>query len=115
MAIAAFSISCGNGSGSDSDSPSAVTHTVTMAAISFTPPTLTIALGDMVTWVNEDPFPHNAKATGGASDSRDLDPGESFTYTPVATGDYSYVCTLHPTMRAVVQVKERLPQDKSPQ
>ena len=95
--------SCGGGAGSRSST--SVTYTVTIAAVAFQPADLTISLGDSVEWVNRDPFSHDATATSGSFESAEIEPEESFRFTPAAAGDYSYFCTRHPTMRAVVRVR----------
>jgi len=38
------------------------THTVIMQAVAFSPPALAVRQGDLVVWVNRDPFPHTATA-----------------------------------------------------
>ena len=54
------------------------THTVTIEGTAFTPDTLKMAAGDTVQWVNKDPFPHTATATGGAFDSKTIDVEKSW-------------------------------------
>jgi plastocyanin len=81
------------------------THTISMDGTTFKPASLTIVLGDSVMWKNEDPFPHTATATAGAFDSKALTPGQSFTFKPTAKGDYTYKCSLHPTMRGMLHVQ----------
>jgi plastocyanin len=66
---------------------------------------VTVAVGDTITWVNKDPFPHNVTSKDGGFRSKDLDPDESFRFTAKKPGTYHYVCTLHPTMAAVIHVK----------
>jgi plastocyanin len=82
-----------------------VTHTVTISGVVFQPADLTISLGDSVERVNRDPFPHDATATAGTFKSKAIEPEQSFTFTPTAPGDYSYLCSRHPTMRAIVRVR----------
>ncbi len=76
------------------------THTVTIEGTAFRPDTLKIAAGDTVQWVNKDPFPHTATATGGAFDSKTIDVEKSWKVRLTKKGDYDYVCALHPTMKA---------------
>ena len=76
------------------------THTVVIEGTAFTPATLKIAAGDTVQWVNKDPFPHTATATGGAFDSKTIDVEKSWKVKLAKKGDYDYVCALHPTMKA---------------
>jgi plastocyanin len=75
-----------------------------MEGTGFQPPTLTVNVGDKVVWVNKDPFPHTATA-GGVFDSKRIAAGAKWTYTTRTRGDFAYVCTLHPTMKARLIVK----------
>ena len=80
-------------------------NAVEIADFAFSPPILTIAAGDTVTWTNADPVVHTSTSTSGAFDSGDLDQGESYSVTFTTPGTYDYLCTPHPTMtgRIVVQ------------
>lgn len=82
------------------------THTVTMEGVRFEPPSLTVAVGDTITWTNKDPFPHTVTGASGGFDSKNIDPGKSWRYTPRRVGDFPYVCTLHPTMKGVLHVEK---------
>jgi plastocyanin len=81
------------------------THTVTIEATSFKPESLTVAAGDKVVWVNKDPFPHTATSTSGGFDSGNIEPDKSWTFTAVKKGEFGYICSLHPTMKAVLKVE----------
>jgi plastocyanin len=82
----------------------AAERTVAIDGVKFDPEAITVQRGDTVIWVNKDPFPHTATAKG-VFDSRELAPGKSWTWTARKAGTYSYVCTLHPTMKGTVTVK----------
>jgi amicyanin len=82
----------------------AATHAVAIADFAFAPATLTITVGDTVTWTNEDAVEHTATSTGGAFDSGLLAQGESFSFTFTAAGTYDYLCTPHPTMTGRIVV-----------
>jgi plastocyanin len=103
--VAALAAGACKGSGAPrSEPPKPVTHTVTVEAVQFTPPTIAIRTGDSVTWVNKDPFPHNVKA-GNGPESPAIQAGASWTSTFDKPGDYHYVCSLHTTMKGVLQVR----------
>ena len=85
-----------------SDRPA--THTVVMKATSYAPLALTVKLGDVVVWRNEDPFPHTATAAG-VFDSKSIAAGASWRYKPKAVGEYAYVCTFHPNMKGTLRVE----------
>jgi plastocyanin len=83
-----------------------VTHTVTIEGARFSPEHLVVKPGESVVWINRDLFPHTATATAGAFDSKEIQPGGSWTYKASKNGELKYVCTLHPTMTGVVEVRE---------
>ncbi|MET8472144.1 plastocyanin/azurin family copper-binding protein [Streptomyces sp. NPDC006422] len=82
-------------------------HQVVMSGYKFGPRTLTIAVGDSVTWVNRDTAPHDVKTTSGPASlhSPMLDKGGTWTHTFTAAGSYGYVCTVHPGMTGGIVVK----------
>jgi plastocyanin len=62
----------------------------------FQPKTLTIKLGQGVTWVNKGQNVHSAVTAGAGTapfDSGGLGPGQSATWTPPASGTYTYKST----------------------
>jgi plastocyanin len=71
---------------------------------SFGPAALTIAVGDTVTWTNNDDSPHTVTAENGPFDSGNVDPGGTFTFTFTQAGTYGYVCRYHGEMRATIIV-----------
>jgi plastocyanin len=106
LALAVAALGLGSLSlGAAAQSPRPATHTVVMEAVAFQPAALTVEVGDKIVWVNRDSFPHTA--TSAAFDSRDIAAGASWTYTATAAGEFPYVCTLHPTMKATLRVTVR--------
>ena len=79
-------------------------HTVAIDGTNYAPATLTVKRGDTVVWINKDPFPHTVTAKG-AFDSRDISAGRSWKYTASKTGEFAYICTLHPTMKGTLKVE----------
>jgi nitrite reductase (NO-forming) len=66
---------------------------------------LEIAVGDTVTWTNDDTgVVHTVTAADGSFDSGLLGPGQSWSYTFTEPGEFEYFCTPHPWMRARVVV-----------
>jgi plastocyanin len=78
--------------------------TIAMDGTAFTPSDLTVKVGEAVTWINKDPFPHNVSSKAGAFESGDLDPDRQWQFRPTAAGAFSYVCTLHPGMQGTLHV-----------
>jgi plastocyanin len=71
---------------------------------SFSPPSLEVAVGATVTWVNHDDIPHTVVSTDKVFKSKVLDTDETFSYTFAKAGKYPYFCSLHPKMTGEVVV-----------
>ena len=71
----------------------------------FQPESLTVKAGDTVVWVNRDLVAHTATSKDAGFDSQSLDPGKSWQHQITTAGEFSYVCTFHPTMRARLRVE----------
>jgi len=85
---------------------------------SYYPKVLEVTPGTTVKWVNEDVFTylegeysgiHNVLVTEGPEifSSPMLGHAESWSYTLTKPGEYSYMCTPHPYMRAKIIVREK--------
>jgi plastocyanin len=81
------------------------THTVTIEGMRFRPEMLTVERGDTIVWVNKDLVPHTATSKTGNFDSKDIQVDKSWKYTTQKKGDFAYICTFHPTMKAMLRVK----------
>jgi len=71
----------------------------------FEPSTLTIKVGEKVTWINRDDEPHTATATDKRFNSKTLENGDRFSTEFNAPGTYKYYCALHPKMTGQIIVK----------
>lgn len=80
-------------------------HTVTIENMSFRPQVLVVHRGDRITWINRDLFPHTVTSAAGKFDSHEIAPDASWTYVARKAGEYHYVCTLHVTMKGVLEVR----------
>ncbi|NUO85565.1 MAG: cupredoxin family copper-binding protein [Cupriavidus sp.] len=80
-------------------------HQVVMEGTAYVPQTLSVRPGDVVVWVNRDPFPHTVTASAGGFDSNTVAPGKSWRYTARKAGVFPYRCTLHPTMTGTLSVR----------
>lgn len=80
----------------------AADHTVTIQGMKFAPAELSVAVGDTITFVNEDSAPHTATAGDGAFDTGQLNQGQSAQVTVSAAGEHAYICSIHPAMKGVV-------------
>jgi plastocyanin len=81
------------------------THTVAIEGMRFQPEVLVVALGDTIVWINKDLVPHTATSEDGGFDSKEIQADKSWRHTIQERGDFAYVCTFHPTMKAMLRVK----------
>lgn len=65
---------------------------------------LEIPVGTTVTWTNQDPIIHTVTAADGSFDSGFMREGETWSHTFEEAGEFEYLCTPHPWMRAKVIV-----------
>lgn len=73
----------------------------------FSPSTLTVKKGTIVTWTNKDSVNHTVTGDSGKGpDSGDLWPGDTENYVFSETGTFNYHCTPHPNMKGTVIVTE---------
>jgi plastocyanin len=87
----------------DVSAPAAAT--VRLAAYKFATDPVTIAVGQAVRWVNDDPAEHTVTFDGAEPGSPAIPPNGSFVHRFDKAGRYSYHCTPHPFMKGVVIVK----------
>lgn len=83
----------------------AASASVTIKDFEFSPTSVTIDVGDTVTWNNDGPTPHSATANDGSFDTGIYGKGESRSETFEEAGTFSYFCTPHPFMKASVTVR----------
>ena len=104
---------CGSdddGGGSSESAPAsnggAAANQVDMVDLKFEPKTISVAVGDKVTWTNRENVPHNVvnKQDGEQPKSELFNEGGTYSYTPTAAGTIEYVCTIHPGMEGTIEV-----------
>lgn len=83
----------------------AASTTVTISDFKFSPKSITVNVGDTVTWTNKGPEAHSATAKDGRSfDTGLLQKGESGSAKFDKVGNFAYICTPHPFMKGMVKV-----------
>lgn len=92
-------------SGQAADGPQAKTHTVIMEGMVFRPNVITVAPGDTVLWINRDLVPHTATSSAAGFDSKIVAANNSWRHTFERTGDFDYICSLHPAMTGTLHVR----------
>lgn len=81
--------------------PAASAASVSMVDFSFSPQTVTISVGQSVTWTNAAGDPHTSTSDDGLWDSGPVNPGQSFTHTFNAAGTFRYHCAFHQSLGMV--------------
>lgn len=82
------------------------TEHVTIAQYAYGSASVTVRVGDSVTWMNHDQAQHDVVTTSApaAFQSPMLATNQSWTFQFTQPGTYSYYCSVHPDMRAQVVV-----------
>jgi len=70
----------------------------------FYPDSITISSGDTVRWTNLDSTPHTVVGTDFSSGN--ISSGDSYEHTFNKAGAYNYYCSIDPSMRGVIIVKQ---------
>jgi len=86
---------------------------VTIEQYAYSPATLTVRVGDTVTWTNHDQAAHDVVTTSApaAFQSPLLATGQSWSQTFTVPGTYDYYCSVHPDMRGqVIVLPEETPE-----
>jgi plastocyanin len=97
----------GCGGGSSGPPTTLGPNTILMKNIAYSPTTLSVKVGDTVTWVWRDgSIPHNVD---GASDLSNFTSGNpktsgAYTYTFKKAGSYAFHCDVHPAMTGTITV-----------
>jgi plastocyanin len=98
----------------------------TPAEVWYSPPQISVIVGDKITWYNDDREYHTVTSgdspgrfgwmdnkefgkPDGIFDSGNFSPGESWTYEFKESGIFSYFCIIHPWMEGVVIVENEIP------
>ena len=79
-------------------------HVVTIDGSKYEPAAITVKKGETVTWVNKDPFPHTV-TSAGKFDSKSIAPNGKWSWRAKASGEHTYICTLHPNMKGTLKVE----------
>lgn len=88
----------------------AADQAVTIGGFAFGPASVTVSVGDTVTWTNNDPQTHTATADDASWDAGNIAGGggtKSVTFT--TAGTFPYHCAIHPAMTGTVTVTAAAP------
>jgi len=78
--------------------------TIHVKDFKFDPTPAKVAVGDRVTFVNDDDEAHTVTAADKSFDSEGIDGGGTWQHVFAKPGTYSYFCELHPYMKATIVV-----------
>jgi plastocyanin len=118
LALALVAAGCGGGDDGDGGGDGGATQEqggggteVSMQDNQFEPANVTITAGEKVTWVNDDPVPHDVEGSGPGGDFSSgpeggMAEGDTFSFRFKQRGKYEYVCRVHaPGMAGTVTVR----------
>jgi plastocyanin len=71
---------------------------------SYNPTAVEVTSGTTVTWTNDDFVVHTVTDNEYSFDSGFVQAGSTWSYTFEKTGEFGYLCTLHPWMQGTVSV-----------
>jgi len=85
--------------------------TITIQNLAFTPATITVPRGTIVTWMNQDSVNHlivsdaqGSVAQGALFTSSSLPKGAGYSFKFNNPGTFPYHCSIHPSMKGTVIV-----------
>lgn len=78
---------------------------VAIENFSFNPASVEILTGDTVRWTNMDSATHTVR--GPTFESETLEKGDTYEFLFTDAGTYNYDCSIHPSMKGTVVVKEK--------
>jgi plastocyanin len=115
IALSLAGVSCGGSATTTTTTAGAATTSsqaggaggtqVTIQNFAYDPATITVHVGDTVTWTNKDSVNHTVTADNGEFSSDPLGQGATFSFTFTKAGSYPYHCTIHPYMTGTVVVQ----------
>lgn len=80
-------------------------NTITISGSAFGPSSLSVKVGTVVTWKNNDAIAHTATSNNGTTfNTGNIAPGGSASYTTTTAGSFPYHCEIHPGMTATLVV-----------
>ena len=87
------------------NSQSTAPGAVSIKNLAFSPTTVTINKGDMVSWKNDDSTIHNVIADDNSFNLGEMTVGGTVSYTFNNEGTFYYHCSIHPYMTGAIIVK----------
>jgi plastocyanin len=85
--------------------PSGIVFDVEISGFKFEDNTVTIKVGDTISWTNHDGGSHSVVADDGSFKSSNLSNDASFSFTFDSAGSFPYHCGIHPSMTGTIIVE----------
>src|SRR5213592_1138343 len=107
LTVALLTMACGGSYGGTAGPPPAGNTVAATASLTFTPGTLPVNVGDVVTFAFGS-VPHNVFFTqqaGAPADIAGTNTNVSITRAFATAGTYTYSCHIHPSMQGTVVVR----------
>lgn len=80
---------------------------ILIQSFAFRPESVTVAAGTEVKWTNVDSPGHNIMSDDGSTiKSPKLAKGESWSMVFTTPGTYTYICSIHPSMKGTIIVTQ---------
>ena len=70
----------------------------------YTPKSMTVGVGETVTWTNDSDAPHTVDADDGSFESDTFNENGTFAHTFSSAGTFAYHCDIHSYMQGTVVV-----------
>lgn len=83
----------------------AADQAINIAGQAFNPASVTVSVGDSVTWTNADGVAHTATADDASFDTGNIAAGGSDSITFATAGSFPYHCAIHPAMTGTITVE----------
>jgi plastocyanin len=81
------------------------THMIEIQSFKFAPDTLTVHVGDTITWTNRDVAPHTATAKDKSWDTGPIKKDESKSLEVTDNTVADFICRFHPMMKGKLTVE----------
>jgi plastocyanin len=79
-------------------------NAISIESNAFNPSSLTVKVGDTVTWTNKDSYAHTVKGKNGEFDSGNIASGATFSFKFDKEGTVDYICAIHTFMTGKIIV-----------
>jgi plastocyanin len=105
LVVAVVATACGGSASTTTSGGAAAGGQVVMKGFAFSPGSITIKVGESVTWTNQDGTTHTVTANNGEFSSGNIASGGGFTFKFDKAGTYPYHCSIHSTMKGTIVVQ----------